>query len=218
MISDLKSIKCSCRFGDFFRIHRRLHCISASQNGTVIKDLSAGKIVEQFQVKTQDEIGRIATSLNAFSAINNQRILLSKQVAELTEAIKELMDNTGQGFFSFGSDNKVHTEYSLACTLFFNGEIGSLNALELLFKEKQDSVRDVVDLFFNGDTDPEMLEGILPSEVAVCDLILTIEYKWIRKKETSDEDKVMIILMDVIQKRKLEIMIKISNQASIINR
>ncbi len=178
----------------------------------VINDLAEGKIVERFEVKTRDEIGRIANSLNTFSAINNQRIILSQQVEERTEAIKELLDSTGQGFLSFGADCRIQSEYSLACSIFFGENIASRNVLDLLFADNRERNREIIDFFFAKKADPYVLMELLPAEISAGERILTTEYRWVPAKSDSDNDKLMVVLTDVTHERELEDMLAADDQ------
>ncbi len=44
---------------------------------------------------------------------------MEQKFAERTREIKDLLDNTGQGFLTFDNDFKIHKQYSKACELFF---------------------------------------------------------------------------------------------------
>ncbi len=146
---------------------------------------------------------------------------LELKVQERTAAIKDLMDNTGQGFFSFGNDYVVRPEYSKPCQVFFDGPIENLNALALMFGNSDlsavdfrehfdkgnleafiqhpDSVQEVLDMVFNGVGDLEILGEMLPKEISRLGKVLSLEYRHLK----SDDEKFMMILTDITKEREL---------------
>jgi len=129
---------------------------------------------------------------------------LEIKVAERTASIRGLLDNTGQGFFTFGADYKVNPEYSKACETFFGGSIDQKNALELLFSVDGSvkSVEELMGMLFGGMANMDMLGPMLPSELKVDDRFLHMELKYI-EGEPGNEPKMMVILSDITKEKML---------------
>ncbi|ABZ85155.1 chea signal transduction histidine kinase, putative [Heliomicrobium modesticaldum Ice1] len=129
--------------------------------------------------------------------------LLEKQ----KETIKNLMDNAGQGFLSFGNDLVIFNEYSLECVDIFEREIGGLNFLELigchLSQEERETTDAVLKGIFNANNSLErnVYISLLPSEIKVAEKIIQCEYKVIPQLE---QKIVMAILTDITEKKALE--------------
>ncbi len=159
--------------------------------------------------ETISQITVITTkNIQMLSVIEEHNRTLEKKVLERTAAIKDLMDNTGQGFFAFGQSYLIHKEYSKACEQFFGKSISELNVLELLFSENQESVREILDLIFLGMSSLDVMEEMLPKEIRTASQILSVAYKWIPNQNDSADDKIMIILTDVTLERELEAQLK----------
>ncbi len=79
------------------------------------------------------------------NVIEDQNQTLEKRVQSRTAAIKELMDNTGQGFFFFKKDFSIGTEYSKPCQLFFGQPIENQDALQLMYAPQDVLVSEHVD-------------------------------------------------------------------------
>ncbi|MCP4296692.1 MAG: HAMP domain-containing protein [Proteobacteria bacterium] len=78
------------------------------------------------------------------NVIEEQNQTLEKKVQARTAAIKELMDNTGQGFFFFKKDFSVGPEYSKPCQLFFGQSIEDQNALQLMYAPQDELISEHV--------------------------------------------------------------------------
>lgn len=167
------------------------------------------------------------------SSILYEKFFLTSQKAKLHEeaenALKDLLDNTGQGIFTFGRDYKIHPQYSKACEYFFDGPIEGKDALELMFappeppmfsfteeeetddKEEEnrpdaEAVRELIEMVFNGTGGFAILGDLLPRELRLVDLfdqvqILSLKYHLLQGNEGND--RVMITLTDVTKEREL---------------
>ncbi len=144
-------------------------------------------------------------NIQMVNLIEEHNRTLEQKVIERTSAIKDLLDNTGQGFFTFNRDYKVHKEYSKACEVFFEKRIEGLSALELLF-EKDDNVdvtstKELFDMIFNDPDNINVFEDLLPAQITFQARILSLEYLLLQSPER--EDKFMVILTDVTKEQEL---------------
>ena len=72
------------------------------------KDFSARSLVT-----SADEVGELSNNFNRMAdIIQEYNVGLERKVEEKTAAIRNLLDNAGQGFLSFGSDLQINQEYS----------------------------------------------------------------------------------------------------------
>lgn len=138
---------------------------------------------------------------------------LNAQLDSKNYALKDLLDNTGEGFFSFGEDYSVHSSYSKACTTFFQKEIANEHALELMFRDNSQAPQELLDMIFGGMADLSMFLELLPHEITVFNRILTIDYRWIPQTE-GEANKMMIILQDVTLERELEAQLRADKEHS----
>lgn len=129
---------------------------------------------------------------------------LEKKVEQRTAAVRDLLDNAEEGFFTFGPDYSIHREYSQACEKFFGEPIKYKDPLNLLFQKKKKEIREVTDLLFQGVGSLELLKDLLPKEININNKILQMRYQWIGGESPKIEDKVMVVLNDVTQEREME--------------
>ncbi|WHH58519.1 diguanylate cyclase [Petroclostridium sp. X23] len=124
--------------------------------------------------------------------------------------IKNLLDNSDQGFLTFGKDLIVNKEYSVECFRIFNKKIANMNILELLaglnsdqnnlFEETFKKVFEVEDM----DIKTSYLNK-LPNVLKINDNYVSIKYKIIHQDGfTIKNDALMLVLTDITEKRKAE--------------
>ncbi|MDP4094005.1 MAG: diguanylate cyclase [Bacillota bacterium] len=124
--------------------------------------------------------------------------------------IKNLLDNTSQGFLTFGENFLVDREYSSECGRIFKKRISNVSILELLKSENQEQnklFQEVLGGFFR-DCDFEdkvSLLAKLPVVIKINDSFINVNYKPILKDMSEqDELSLMLILTDITEKRKAE--------------
>ncbi len=134
--------------------------------------------------------------------------VLEKTVEQRTAAVRNLLNNAGQGFLTFGEDLLVNEEYSSECTRVFGSEIGGLKFSELLYqhdKEGRKFFDSLLEEVFKQD-DEELIVDIylplLPKEIKLGSKNIQLEYKIINS--SSEARNCMAILTDVTDKRLLE--------------
>lgn len=133
---------------------------------------------------------------------------LEQIIARRTASIKNLMNNAGQGFLSYGCDLLVQEEYSAECTKIFGFNIKAQNVAALLFADdtaEQLYFADAAAQAF-AETDlctRDVYLSLLPTEANLKGKTLQLEYRMIRD-EVSIEQSIMIIVTDITTKRYLE--------------
>uniref|UniRef100_I2Q6M3 histidine kinase n=1 Tax=Desulfovibrio sp. U5L TaxID=596152 RepID=I2Q6M3_9BACT len=168
-------------------------------------ELSKNREVEIKLLKRQKEILHEANE----AEIRNRKQIEEKslELREKNESIKNLMDNAGQGFLSFGQDLAVSGEYSLECVQIFRLPMDGRNFLELMAKHVspetvQTMSRVFESVFASGKSLREKIYiSLLPAVFAIYGKTVSVAYKIIQH---GGQKKMMLILTDVTEKRKLE--------------
>ncbi|MBI1905019.1 MAG: PAS-domain containing protein [Rhodocyclales bacterium] len=131
-------------------------------------------------------------------------LVRAKEIAEAQrEQLANLLDNSGQGFLSFGADMVVDAECSRACEAMLGGSPAGRHAAEVLFGEQQthaDLLRATIPLVV-AESDPWIcatMLSLLPGEFPRHERLFKAEYKRLENR------RVMVILTDVTEQRLLE--------------
>lgn len=119
------------------------------------------------------------------------------------DALKNLLDNSNQGFLTVNYKLQVDPEYSAKCLQLFGDKIENKPIGELLFAKNDDEkerVARILDMLFTC-TDESVTEKLLqqlPGRVAINDKQVDVEYKFFNKG-TGSEPALMMILSDVTE-------------------
>lgn len=135
--------------------------------------------------------------------------VLEETVASRTKALRNLLNNAGQGFLSFGSDLLVREEYSSECERIFGGQIVGAKFASLIFPKDREQHDFIESLFFevfnHQDSDArEVYLPLLPTEVLINSMYINVEYKMIEDTGRFGGEVCMVILSDVTENRLLE--------------
>ncbi|PRX27984.1 two-component system chemotaxis sensor kinase CheA [Orenia metallireducens] len=134
---------------------------------------------------------------------------LEEKIAAKTVDIRNLLNNVGQGFLSFGKSLTINEEYSRECLNIFNKEIGGMNIVELLFKQEgqREFLRDILRTIFSSQDqdDIKMYLPLLPEESKIADKYIDLNFKLIGEntKEAGSRE-MMLVLTDISDKKELE--------------
>ena len=151
-----------------------------------------------------------------YSEIKEMNIELEDKVKERTmklsnsrKALKNLLDNAGQGFLTFGKDYRVGAVFSIQCKDIFNEDIKNKRIQDLLFTNNPEDeliFKSITEEIFNTDDEYKIkvLMELLPVEIDINNKNLFIEYKIITDAKTYNDKIIMIILTDISEKRQLE--------------
>lgn len=123
-------------------------------------------------------------------------------------AIKNLLDNAGQGFLSFGRDMIISDEYSYECIRIFGEPIEKRNFLELMDGCLEPGQAEIVSQVFENvfrDIPVSKVRAylsLLPGEINIRGRNILVDSKLIPDLPGS---KVMLILTDITEKKELEL-------------
>ncbi|PKM93412.1 MAG: hypothetical protein CVU84_15605 [Firmicutes bacterium HGW-Firmicutes-1] len=179
------------------RIHEYTDLL-ASQNEELeaqTDELAAQKDELEAQNTTLAERGDSLKSMNA-AYINR------------TMKLQNLLNNVGQGFLTFGKDQRINPEYSYECERMLSSDvikhIGGKKITETLFVNQQDDfIEELFQKIFLADANQKQLFlSLLPEELTLNDRILDIEYKLVI--DELQNELVLIILTDITHTRILE--------------
>ncbi len=127
---------------------------------------------------------------------------LEGQVAERTAAIASLLDNSGEGFLSFGADFVVDRQYSKACELFLGESPAGKDAIALLFAENARHATFAAESLPSALSTPDtfkrdLILSLLPKEIDRRARRLRVQYTAI------ENGHLMVVLRDITTERRL---------------
>jgi len=133
-----------------------------------------------------------------------RRILITRrQLADKSDRLSGLLNNSGQGFLSFGPDLAVEPEYSRECLSFFNGEVAAKSVAALLFPEDSEeqerfgaNIQRVVQT--TDEFQRDILLSLMPKELYLNKRYLDIAYRLLGNR------RLMLIITDITEQRRLE--------------
>jgi len=133
-----------------------------------------------------------------------RRILITRrQLADKSDRLSGLLNNSGQGFLSFGPDLAVEPEYSRECLSLFNGEVAGKSVAVLLFPEDQEerdrfgtNIERIVQTADEFQRD--ILLSLMPKELYLNERYLDIAYRLL------GGERLMLIITDITEQRRLE--------------
>lgn len=132
----------------------------------------------------------------------------SKEIAEASrEKVTSLLDNSGQGFLSFGTDLVVESAYSRACQTMLGGSPAGRDVALVLFGSdgaKAELLHAVIPaaLAEADATTQEVMLSLLPAEIQREHMVLKAEYKLL------DGDRLMLVLTDMTAERRMAAMLE----------
>ena len=160
-----------------------------------------------------DEIGMLSGSINELiDAAENalyESAAARKSAESANRAKSEFLDNSGEGFLSFGADMVIDPEYSHECEAIFEHGLCYLkagsNISDLLFGEspsdKKEFFNKTLDFIFTEPLDlkRELYISLLQPVYIVGQKYIKAKYKMI-----ADDTKMMLILTDITREKELE--------------
>ena len=149
-------------------------------------------------------IATVVLSVTYLVATMYRRILLTRrQLADKSDRLAGLLNNSGQGFLSFGPDLAIEPEYSRECVTFFGEEVAGKSVAALLFPEDSHerdrfaaNIERVVQTADEFQRD--ILLSLMPKELHLNNRYLDIAYR------LPDATRLMLIITDITEQRRLE--------------
>ncbi len=156
----------------------------------IISNALARQQAEEIMRKQRDHLSR-------------WNMVLEQTVRERTTAIRNLLDNAGQGFLTFGWDLAVDEDYSAECVKIFGTIVSGLRISRLLFPENEEEQEIFEEIISQIGTEPaahkqEIYISLLPGEIMINNRHIELNYKLIARNQ------LMLILTDITEKRELE--------------
>lgn len=155
----------------------------------------------------KDLLGAKESAIKLIQATQGQ-LMLSEKAAWLgRQRVSDLLNNSGQGFMSFGGDLIVDPEVSRACATLLGCQAAGRNVVQLLLSD--DPAR--AELFGEtihavlAESDPGIRESmltLLPAEISRNGLLLNANYTLL------ENGKFMVILTDITEERRLAAMLQ----------
>ncbi len=190
-------------------------------------DINSQKKFSVQSVKVLNAFGSLASAFMAFQRLSALQKLhqqemnlklqksqewtkvLEETITDRTFAVRNLLDNTGQGLLTFGENLTIDDEHSSQCSIIFGQSIKGKRLSELIHPcdaEQQ--------LFFDGvfkeifsitnKWSETIFLSLLPEEVKINSRDIKLEYKLINDTRIRLSKLLMVILTDVTEKRLLE--------------
>jgi CheY-specific phosphatase CheX/two-component sensor histidine kinase len=134
---------------------------------------------------------------------------LEQTIQRRTGSVRNLLDNAGQGFLTFGADLAVGPEFSSECYNIFHCNINGMAFPELIYPnnaEERDFLKTLIGKILEEDDDTQrsIYLTLLPEEVTLDCKFIQISYKIIMDKDLGISEVFMVILTDITYKRMLE--------------
>ena len=137
-----------------------------------------------------------------------KQLIESEKLAQLRQQrVSNLLDNSGDGFLSFGGDRVIDPEVSRACRTMLGCEPAGREADSVLFGDDSASaelLREVVPAV-QSETDADIrasMLSLLPAEIRRGELLLSVDYKLL------EDGRLMVVLADITEARRLETLLQ----------
>ena len=133
-----------------------------------------------------------------------RRILITRrQLADKSGRLSGLLNNSGQGFLSFGPDLTVEPEYSRECESFLGDEVAGKSISSLLFPEDDHEQQRFASNIqrvaaTTDDFQRDTYLSLMPHDLCLNNRYLDIAYRFL------DDTRLMLIVTDITEQRRLE--------------
>jgi two-component system chemotaxis sensor kinase CheA len=177
------------------------------KDGKYMGAVSIRLFLVELSKKREHEYKMLKAQHNDLQIANEKEIKLRSKLEITTSSIKNLLDNAGQGFLSFGKDYIIDKEHSLECNNIFNTQIGGLDYIDLISEfyplEKKEQFEMILKSYFQNKIPikDEAFLWLMPKVCVINLKTIKLEYKRIN---FLGKKKIMIILTDISEKAALE--------------
>ncbi|MEG6522334.1 bifunctional diguanylate cyclase/phosphohydrolase [Desulfotomaculum sp. 1211_IL3151] len=158
------------------------------------------ELLPKYQELLKEYEKLLKVSRKVFLISDSQGKILKRREYE----IKNLLDNTNQGFLTFGQDLLVDTEYSVECKRIFGKKVANANIIDLLCIDNPDSkerMEKVLEMVFHANSLNTRKQYLLqlPSIIDINQKSIEVAYKYIEETESAGK-QVLVILTDITEK------------------
>jgi two-component system chemotaxis sensor kinase CheA len=173
-------------------------------------------VYDKLKLYTNDIQAKNEALYQAYEEVNESRNKLTEwnkgleqTIRERTASVRNLLDNAGQGFLTFGPDLAVAAEFSSECRSIFNCDITGRDFPELIYPESPEDrsfIETLLGKLLSGidNIQRDIYMSLLPEEFNIQDRYFHIDYKIIKASDISESEIFMVILTDITYKRQLE--------------
>lgn len=157
-------------------------------------------------ISQEENVGEIQQRLIEAELWNKK---LEQTVSNRTMAIRNLLDNVGQGLMTFGKSFLIDKDYSLECSKIFGEPIEDKLFSQLISPDNEEEsgfIDQVLKEVFNCQDELKInvYLSMLPENIKLDNKAISLEYKLIDNIYSQDEKAVMVILTDITEKMLLE--------------
>jgi signal transduction histidine kinase len=180
-------------------ILNKIKLANKSIKAIVVED-SHNLLGKRLEFSQNDEIGEFSLW---FNKLMDKVESLFESLAEANAQISVLLNNSDEGFLTFGSDFLIEGHYSIECEKMLGSFIFEARIETLLYpnnKYDQNRFVEMLNFVFDScDNDKiEMFLSIFPKEVRIDGKYLSVRYKALEAKH------IMLILNDITQEKELQ--------------
>lgn len=164
--------------------------------------------------KSDEKVEILKSQYESLEKANEQEIALTRTIREKnslleikSNAVKNLLDNAGQGFLSFGRDYLIEEDYSIECENIIGKSLGNISYLHIIsqfFAEEMAPLQELaLKRYFDSTSKikDEAYLSLLSNECVINAKTIRFDYKPI---EFLGEKKLMVVLTDISEKVALE--------------
>ncbi len=174
------------------------------------------EVYDKLKVYSEDIKAKNEALHHAYKEVNDSKDKLSEwnrgleqTIQKRTASVRNLLDNAGQGFLTFGADLAVGAEFSSECYNIFDCNIKGKSFPELLYPDNAEETGFLKTLLGKILEEEDEIQRsiyltLLPEEVSIDNRCIQISYKIIRDKDLDISEVFMVILTDITYKRMLE--------------
>ncbi len=187
---------------------RRIDVGGRDELGMVANNFNKLLTLVHFQVGGLRELLEAKeSSLKLIQATQAKLILSEKRALQGQQRVRNLLDNSVQGFLSFGADLLVDPELSRACEQMLGSSVSGCHVADVLIGDdpagKELFCEVVAAVLAERDSDvAESMLSLLPGELSRDGKLLKAEYKRL------ENSRFMVVLTDITEERRLESMVE----------
>ncbi|KUO67997.1 MAG: hypothetical protein APF77_03730 [Clostridia bacterium BRH_c25] len=174
------------------------------------------EVYDKLKVYSEDIKAKNEALSQAYKEVNDSRDKLSEwnrglelTIQKRTASVRNLLDNAGEGFLTFGADFVVGSEFSSECNNIFDCNIKGKSFPGLIYPDNAEERKFLETLLGKILNEGNVIQRdiyltLLPAEVTLGDKHIRISYKVISDNDSSLSKMFMVILTDITYNRMLE--------------